>query len=173
MSEQSVEWVKGVYDAFAQGDIPTVLGAFADDVEWFEAEGMPYGGLYRSGEAVLQNVFGPIAEDVEGFAVTPEEYIASGATVSGRFATASWCASGSSSTRSSSQRSCPRSEPAYRHGPAAAGSRHTADPTTPHRSGASRSDGATRPLSSASTTSPAARVFCEQMDFEGAGRRWT
>ena len=34
---------------------------------------MPYGGLYRSGEAVLENVFGPIAADVEGFAVTPEE----------------------------------------------------------------------------------------------------
>ena len=56
MSEQNVEWVKGVYDAFSRGDIPAVLGAFADDVEWFEAEGMPYGGLYRSGEAVLQNV---------------------------------------------------------------------------------------------------------------------
>jgi ketosteroid isomerase-like protein len=67
--------------AFARGDIPTVLGAFADDVEWFEAEGMPYGGPYRSGEAVLQNVFGPIAADVEGFAVTPEEYIASRASV--------------------------------------------------------------------------------------------
>ena len=81
MSEQNVEFVKGIYGAFARGDIPTVLGAFADDVEWFEAEGMPYGGLYRSGEAVLQNVFGPIAADVEGFAVTPEEYIDSGATV--------------------------------------------------------------------------------------------
>ena len=81
MSDQNVEWVSGIYDAFSQGDIPTVLGAFADDVEWFEAEGMPYGGLYRSGEAVLQNVFGPIAADLEGFAVTPEEYIGSGEAV--------------------------------------------------------------------------------------------
>ena len=81
MSDQNVGWVKGIYDAFSQGDIPTVLGAFADDVEWFEAEGMPYGGLYRSGEAVLQNVFGPIAADLEGFAVTPEEYIGSGEAV--------------------------------------------------------------------------------------------
>jgi ketosteroid isomerase-like protein len=81
VSDQNVEWVKGIYDAFSQGDIPIVLGAFADDVEWFEAEGMPYGGLYRSGEAVLQNVFGPIAADLEGFAVTPEEYIGSGEAV--------------------------------------------------------------------------------------------
>jgi len=43
MSEQSIEFVKGVYGAFARGDVPAVLGAFADDIEWYEAEGMPYG----------------------------------------------------------------------------------------------------------------------------------
>jgi uncharacterized protein len=81
MSEQSVEVVKRAYAAFAEGDVPAVLGAFADDIEWHEAEGMPYGGVYRGGEAVAQNVFGPISQDVEGFAVTPEEYMASGDTV--------------------------------------------------------------------------------------------
>jgi ketosteroid isomerase-like protein len=81
MSEQSVDVVKGVYEAFGRGDVPGVLGAFADDIEWFEAEGMPYGGLHRGGEAVAQKVFGPIAEDVEGFAVTPEEFMASGDAV--------------------------------------------------------------------------------------------
>jgi ketosteroid isomerase-like protein len=81
MSEQNVEFVKGIYGAFSRGDVPAVLGAFADDIEWFEAEGMPYGGLHRGPEAVAQNVFGPITEDVEGFAVTPEQLIGSGATV--------------------------------------------------------------------------------------------
>ena len=81
MSEQSVELVNGVYGAFARGDVAAVLGAFADDIEWFEAEGMPYGGLHRGPDAVAQNVFGPITEDVEGFAVTPEQLIGSGATV--------------------------------------------------------------------------------------------
>jgi ketosteroid isomerase-like protein len=81
MSEQNVEFVNSVYGAFARGDVPAVLGAFADDIEWFEAEGMPYGGLHRGPDAVAQNVFGPIAEDVEGFAVTPEQLIGSGATV--------------------------------------------------------------------------------------------
>jgi uncharacterized protein len=81
MSEQSVEVVKRVYAAFAEGDVPAVLGAFADDIEWHEAEGMPYGGIYRGGEGVVQNVFGPISEDVEGFAVTPEEFMAAGDTV--------------------------------------------------------------------------------------------
>lgn len=81
MSEQSIELVKGTYEAFGRGDVPAVLGAFADNIEWYEAEGMPYGGLHRGGEAVAQNVFGPIAEDVEGFAVTHEELIGSGETV--------------------------------------------------------------------------------------------
>jgi ketosteroid isomerase-like protein len=74
MSEQSIELVEGVYGAFARGDVPAVLGAFADDIEWYEAEGMPYGGLHRGGEAVAQKVFGPITEDVEGFAVVPDEF---------------------------------------------------------------------------------------------------
>ena len=81
MSEQNVEFVKGVYGAFERGDVPAVLGAFADDIEWVEAEGMPYGGVYRGGEAVAQNVFGPITEDVDGFALATGEYIASGGSV--------------------------------------------------------------------------------------------
>jgi hypothetical protein len=81
MSEENVELVKDVYGAFARGDVPAVLGAFADDIEWFEAEGMPYGGLYRGPDAVAQNVFGPITADVDGFALVQEEFIASGGTV--------------------------------------------------------------------------------------------
>ncbi len=81
MAGQSVEVVRGVYEAFGRGDVPAVLGAMADGIEWCEAEGMPYGGVYRGGEAVAQNVFGPITEDIQDFAVTPEEFIASGDTV--------------------------------------------------------------------------------------------
>jgi ketosteroid isomerase-like protein len=81
MSEQNVEFVKGVYGAFGRGDVPAVLGAFADDIEWFESEGMPYGGVYRGPEAVAQNVFGPITEDIDSFALVTEEFLDSGETV--------------------------------------------------------------------------------------------
>jgi uncharacterized protein len=81
MAEQSVEVVKAMYGAFATGDVPGVLGAFDTEIEWYEAEGMPYGGLHRGPEAVAQNVFGPLTEDVENFAVSPEEFIASGDAV--------------------------------------------------------------------------------------------
>ncbi len=77
MSEQNVDFVKSVYEAFDRGDVPAVLGAFADDVEWFEAEGMPYGGVYHGRDAVAQNVFGPITEDVDGFTLVRENFIAS------------------------------------------------------------------------------------------------
>ena len=81
MGEQSVDVVRGVYEAFGRGDVPAVLGAMADDIEWHEAEGMPYGGVYHGGEAVAQNVFGPITQDIPDFAVKPEEFIASGNAV--------------------------------------------------------------------------------------------
>jgi ketosteroid isomerase-like protein len=81
VSEQNLEVIKGAYAAFAEGDVPAVLGVFADDIEWHEAAGMPYGGVYRGGEAVVQNVFGPISQDVEGFALAPEEFMSAGDTV--------------------------------------------------------------------------------------------
>jgi ketosteroid isomerase-like protein len=76
-----VEVVRSVYEAFGRGDVAGVLGAMTEDMEWCEAEGMPYGGVYHGGEEVAQNVFGPILEDIPDFSVTPEEFIASGSTV--------------------------------------------------------------------------------------------
>ena len=81
MAEGSVHVVRGVYEAFGRGDVAAVLGAMADDVEWHEAEGMPYGGVYRGGQAVAENVFGPVMRDIPNFAVSPEELIGSGDTV--------------------------------------------------------------------------------------------
>jgi hypothetical protein len=78
MSAQSVEVVHAVYDACGRGDVPAVLGLFADDIAWHEPEGLPYGGVHNGPMAVAQNVFGPVTEDVEGFAVTPEEVFVDG-----------------------------------------------------------------------------------------------
>jgi len=78
MGEQSAESVKSMYAAFGRGDVPAVLAGMADDIEWHESLGMPYGGVYRGGDAAVQNVFAPIATDVEGFAVVLEEVLGSG-----------------------------------------------------------------------------------------------
>ena len=37
----SAATVRRLYDAFARGDIPAVVGTLAADVEWIEAEGGP------------------------------------------------------------------------------------------------------------------------------------
>ena len=81
MAEQAVQVVKGAYEAMARGDVPAFLGSFADDIAWHEAEGMPYGGVYQGPDAIAQNVLGPLVTDIPNFAVTPEEFIASGDTV--------------------------------------------------------------------------------------------
>jgi ketosteroid isomerase-like protein len=78
MSEQNVALAREMYEAFARGDVPAVLGGMAEDIEWYEAEGLPYGGLYSGPQAVAENVFAPVVHDIEGFTVTPEEFYADG-----------------------------------------------------------------------------------------------
>ena len=65
----NVEFVKGMYVAFGAGDVPKVLGAMHPQIQWTETAGFKYGGVYRSPQAVLENVFAKIAVDFESFAV--------------------------------------------------------------------------------------------------------
>jgi ketosteroid isomerase-like protein len=76
VDETNVELVRGVYDAFADGDVDAVFAAMKPDIEWDESEGMPYGGVYYGREAIVANVFGPILADVEGFTAAPDEVVA-------------------------------------------------------------------------------------------------
>lgn len=73
--------VRGVYQAFAVGDIPSVLGALSGNVQWTEAAGGPYGGVSIGPSAVLANVFMKIGGEWDGFAAVPSEFIAEGTTV--------------------------------------------------------------------------------------------
>jgi uncharacterized protein len=73
--------VRGVYDAFAKGDIPTVLGRLDPDIAWTEAEGFPYGGTYVGPQAVLEGVFMRLGTEWDGFAAVPDEFIDGGDTV--------------------------------------------------------------------------------------------
>jgi uncharacterized protein len=73
--------IANLYAAFARGDVPTVLAAFAPNISWTEAEGFPYGGTYVGPDAVLQNVFAKLGSEWNGFAAVPHELIASTDTV--------------------------------------------------------------------------------------------
>ena len=76
----NVDTVRGLYESFAKGDVPAVLGAFDENIEWVEAEGTPYGGTYLSGDAILQNVFMKLATEWTGYKVAPEEFYDAGST---------------------------------------------------------------------------------------------
>ena len=78
MSHDNIALVRNLYEAFNRGDVPTVLAGFDENIEWNEAEGMPYGGQYHGPEAVAENVFAPVANDFDDFDVTPEEILADG-----------------------------------------------------------------------------------------------
>ena len=83
MSEENVALIRGIYDAFAAGDVPAVLGAMSPDIVWNEAENFPYadGNPYRGPEAVLNGVFARCIGEWDGFAVVPEEFLDAGDAV--------------------------------------------------------------------------------------------
>ena len=73
--------IKSAYDAFAKGDVPSVLGILSADIEWTEAEGFPYGGTYHGPKAVLEGVFMRLGTEWNGFAAVPHEFIDGGDTI--------------------------------------------------------------------------------------------
>jgi uncharacterized protein len=80
MASANSQVIRGLYEAFAKGDIPGVLGAMAPGIVWNEAENFPYADRnpYVGPQAVLEGVFGRIGADFEGFAATPEEVLDAG-----------------------------------------------------------------------------------------------
>ena len=77
----NLDLVRSLYEAFAVGDIPSVLGALSPDIRWTEAEGGPYGGVSIGPDAVLANVFMKLGGDWDGYAAVPGEFVSDGATV--------------------------------------------------------------------------------------------
>jgi ketosteroid isomerase-like protein len=77
----NLDSVRGVYDAFAKGDIPSVLNFLSPAIEWTEAEGFPYGGTYTGPEAVLSGVFVRLGTEWDGYSAVPDEFVDGGDTV--------------------------------------------------------------------------------------------
>ncbi len=73
--------IKGIYDAFATGNIPGVLGAMDSNISWTEAAGFPYAGTYIGPMAIVENVFMKLAAEWDGFAAVPEQIVDGGDTV--------------------------------------------------------------------------------------------
>ena len=69
--------VERLYTAFGSGDMELIADLIAD-TDWHEAEGMPYGGRYKGSQAVFENIFVKIAQDIEGFSARPDELLPAG-----------------------------------------------------------------------------------------------
>jgi len=79
----NVTIVRGGYEAFAKGDVPTVLGLFDPKIEWNEAEHMTYwpGGAFHGAQEIVNGVFARIPNDFDGFRIEIRRVVASGDTV--------------------------------------------------------------------------------------------
>ena len=85
MASDNVAVMQGIYDAFAAGDVPGVLGRMAPDIIWNEADNFPYadGNPYVGPAAVAAGVFQRCATEWDGFAVEIDEILDAGDTVIG------------------------------------------------------------------------------------------
>ncbi|MBK6724847.1 MAG: DUF4440 domain-containing protein [Acidobacteria bacterium] len=69
------EIIKGLYEAFATGNVPAVLGAFDENISWTEAEGFMYAGTYDGPNGVLAGVFMKLATEWKSFSVKAEKIV--------------------------------------------------------------------------------------------------
>ena len=83
MSTANSELIKGIYAAFAAGDIAGVLGRMSPNIVWNEAENFPYadGNPYVGPEAVATGVFARCVGEWDGFSLTVEEVLDAGPTI--------------------------------------------------------------------------------------------
>jgi ketosteroid isomerase-like protein len=81
MSQENMTLVQErIYEAFARGDIPTVLEALDPNIEWDEpqASGLYDAGLHRGVQAVAEEIIAPVPTYYEEFAVVPQEFVDAG-----------------------------------------------------------------------------------------------
>lgn len=76
----NVQTLSDAYAAFARQDVPAVMAAFQEDIEWESPDSIPFGGTFRGHEGVGQ-FFGQLADYWEELRVEPEEFIDAGETI--------------------------------------------------------------------------------------------
>lgn len=80
-TDSNTALLKTGYDAFARGAVEEVLALFDEAIDWFEAEGGPYGGHYHGIDEIVENVFAPLGEEWAPFEVHPDRFVEADDTV--------------------------------------------------------------------------------------------
>jgi uncharacterized protein len=80
MSQQNVALAQSLYEAFARGDVPTVVGAMDPTIEWIEPEapGYAFGGVHRGPQGVVDHVFALLQTYYQEIAFLPHELVDAG-----------------------------------------------------------------------------------------------
>ena len=78
MSESNIQIVKAAYEAFARGDISSVLACFHEDVEMHQSESLPWGGVHKGRDAVARDVFGAQMAVLDDYSLSFEHVIDGG-----------------------------------------------------------------------------------------------
>ena len=80
MSQENVQMIRDLYEAFGKGDVASVLGNMDRNIEWREAENFIYADRnpYIGPQAVLDGVFMRFGSEWDAFTVTPEEWLDAG-----------------------------------------------------------------------------------------------
>ena len=74
----NLELVKTLYETFALGDIFSVLEQLDENIEWTQAEGHPYGGVYTGHKEIMNKVFKKLATEWDVYRVEVDEYLDAG-----------------------------------------------------------------------------------------------
>src|SRR5215213_1964687 len=73
----NADTARGVYAAFAIGDLPKVLAAFDEKIDWQEPDGLPFEDQVGPG-AVAENVFGAVLSQLQDFRADVRELVDGG-----------------------------------------------------------------------------------------------
>jgi uncharacterized protein len=80
VSAENMQVLRSAYDAFARQDVPTVMAAFDEGIEWRVPESLPFGGTYRGHDGVGE-FFGTLPGYFSDLTVAPQEFVDGGDTI--------------------------------------------------------------------------------------------
>lgn len=80
VGNKNLTTVRGIYDAFARGDLASVVAAMHPQIEWNQAENFPYadGNPYIGPDAVVKGVFTRLASEWDGWTLDIEALLDAG-----------------------------------------------------------------------------------------------
>jgi uncharacterized protein len=80
MSQHNVSLVQSLYEAFARGDIPAILGAMDPDIVWDipQAPDYPLGGIHRGPQGIANEFFSIIPSYYLEFAAIAQHVVDDG-----------------------------------------------------------------------------------------------